>query len=178
MTRQTNTPSDLPGPETADEKEVYAFYGLASYEAQAVEGGLIQLALLLRLRNVPEANQAAYDREYEAIARLTFGHILKRLTTDQTLGHDLRALLERALQIRNHLTHHFFWDHREDWFTQEGRLLMIEKLREAIRLFSDVDEMVVGTVDEMLQRLGVGPETISQMFEKLLHEARRKYHGT
>lgn len=172
-----NTPGDPPEPETVDEKEVYAFYGLASYKAQVAERGLIQLALLLRLQNVAGANRATYDREYEAVARLTFGQILKWLTTNQTLGDDMRTLLQRALQIRNHLTHHFFWDYAEEWFTEEGRLLMIGKLREAIRLFSDVDEMVGRIVDEAGDKLGIGSDTIGQMVEHLLDEARRKYDG-
>ena len=175
MTKEMNTPRDLPEPETADEKEVYAFYGLASYGAQVVERGIVQLALLLRLQSVPEANQAVYDREYEALARLTFGQILKGLTTDPSLGDDLRSLLQRVLQIRNHLTHNFFWDHAEEWYTQEGRLLMIEKLREAIRLFSDLNETVGHVVDEMGEKLGIGRDTISRVFQHLLDEAQRKY---
>jgi len=170
-----NTPRDPPEPETADEKEVYAFYGLASYEAQVAERGLIQLALLLRLRDIPGANQDTYDREYGALSRLTFGEILKGLTADETLGDDLRTLLRRALQVRNHLTHHFFWDFAEEWLTEQGRLFIIEKLREAIRLFSAVDETVGGLVEEMGQKLGIGRHRISRIFEEMLDEARRKY---
>jgi hypothetical protein len=175
VTKQINTPRDAPEPETADEKEVYAFYGLASYQAQVAERGLIQLALLLRLRDVPGANQDTYDREYRALSTLTFGQILKGLTSDQTLADDLRTLLRRALQIRNHLTHHFFWDFAEDWVTERGRLFMIEKLREAIRLFSAVDEAVGDLADEMGRKLGVGRDRINQIFEEMSDEARRKY---
>jgi hypothetical protein len=171
-------PQDPPVPEAGDEKEVYAFYGLASYNAQVAERGLIQLALLLRLKRIPNATRANYDHEYEALARRSFGQILTELAVDQTLSDDVRALLQKALVLRNHLTHHFFWDFAEEWFSPQGRLLMIQKLREATALFCEVADKVERVVDDLLKTLGVGHDIVLQMFERLLIEARRKYNST
>ena len=167
---------DPPEPETGDEKEVYTFYGLASYNAQVAERGLMQLALLLRLQRTPNATRTTYDQEYEALARRSFGQILTELAEDQTLTDDLRALLQKTLGLRNHLTHHFFWDFAEEWFSQEGRLLMIQKLREATDLFCEVGDKVGHVVDDLLKKLGVGHDTMLQMFDRLLNESRRKHN--
>lgn len=166
---------DPPEPETGDEKEVYAFYGLASYNAQVAERGLMQLALLLRLQRISNATRATYDQEYEALARRSFGQILTELAGDQTLANDLRALLQKALPLRNHLTHRFFWDFAQEWFSQEGRHLMIQKLREAIALFCEVDDKVGRVVDDLGKNLGIGHDTVLRMYERFLNEARQKY---
>jgi hypothetical protein len=168
---------DPPVPEDGDEKEVYAFYGLASYNAQVAERGLMQLALLLRLQRIPNATRANYGQEYEALARLSFGQILTELTVDETLPDDVRTLLQKALVLRNYLTHHFFWDFAEAWFFPQGRLLMIQKLREATALFCEVGDTVKHVVDDLLKSLGVGHDIVLEMFERLLIEARRKYYG-
>jgi hypothetical protein len=177
MNELKHSPQDLPEPQTGDEKEVYAFYGLASYNAQVAERGLMQLALLLRLQRIPNATRSTYNQEYEALSRRSFGQILTELAGDETLASELRALLQKALNLRNHLTHHFFWDFAEEWFSQEGRLLMIQKLREAAALFSDVGDEVGRLVDELGTNLGIGHDAVLRMYERLLNEARQKYNS-
>ena len=177
MNELEHSSQDPPEPETGDEKEVYAFYGLASYNAQVAERGLMQLALLLHLQRIPNATCATYDQEYEALARRSFGQILTELAGDQTLANDLRALLQKALGLRNHLTHHFFWDFAEEWFSQEGRLLMIQKLREATALFCEVGDKVARVVDDLGKNLGIGHDTVLRMYERLLNESRQKYNS-
>jgi len=123
MNELEHSPQDPPEPETGDEKEIYAFYGLArlaSYNAQVAERGLMQLALLLRLQRIPNVTRATYDQEYEALARRSFGQIPTELAGDQTLANDLRALLQKTLGLRNHLTHHFFWDFAEELVLSGG----------------------------------------------------------
>lgn len=175
MNKLEHSSQDPPEPEIGDEKEVYAFYGLASYNAQVAERGLMQLALLLRLQRIPNATRATYDQEYEALARRSFGQILTELAEDPTLANDLRALLQKTLRLRNHLTHHFFWDFAEEWFSQQGRLLMIQKLREATALFSEVGDKVGHVVDDLGKNLGIGHDTVLRMYERLLNESRQKY---
>lgn len=175
---ETNNLSRItPEPVTEDEKEVYAFYGLASYNAQVAERGLMQLALLLRLKRTPNVTRLTYDQEYKTVAKQSFGQILTELTKDQTLTNELRMLLQKALGVRNHLTHHFFWDFAQEWFSQEGRRLMIEKLREATALFSDVRDKVTIVVDELGKSLGIEPGKVSEMYERLLDESRQKYRS-
>src|SRR5262249_41012074 len=115
------------------------------------------------------------NEEHESLARRSFGQILTELTADETLTSDLRALLQKALNLRNHLTHHFFWDFAEEWFSQEGRFLMIQKLREAAALFSEVGDEVGGLVDELGKNLGIGHDAVLRMYDRLLNEARQKY---
>ena len=166
-----------PDPETGDEKEVYAFYGLASYTAQVAERGLMQLALLLRLRRKQGVTKATFDRESDAISRRTFGQILKELSEDKVLEDDLRALLGRTLKVRNRLTHHFFWDHAEEFFSQKGRLQMIRELQDTTETFSAVETRVLLVVDSIGRELGVNRQVVDQMFEKLLAGTRQKYNS-
>ena len=164
-----------PDPKTGDSKEVYAFYGLASCAAQVAERGLMALALLLRLRRTEGATLATWDREWDAIARRTFGQILKELSEDQVLEDDLRFLVRRALTTRNRLTHHFFWSCSEEFFSQEGRLRMIRELQDAAAIFSVVDEGVGRVLERMGNELGVTRQVVDEMTEKLLADARQKY---
>jgi len=175
MNELEHSTQNPPEPETGDEKEVYAFYGLASYNGQVAERGLMQLALLLRLKRKPNTTRASYDQEYQALAKQSFGQILTELTRDQTLNDELRMLLQKALGLRNHLTHHFFWEFAQEWFSQDGRLLMIEKLREATALFCEVSDKVGHVVDDLGANLGIGHDSVLQMYEKFLNESRQKY---
>lgn len=59
----------------------------------------------------------------------------RKLNGQRSVTDELRMLLQKALDLRNHLTHHFFWEFAQEWFSQKGRSLMIEKLREATALF-------------------------------------------
>jgi hypothetical protein len=112
------------------------------------------------------------------LARRSFGQILTELAGDQTLSNDLRGLLKKALRLRNHLTHHFFWDFAQEWFSQEGRLLMIQKLREATTLFCEVNDKVGRVVDDLGKNLGVEHEAVLRMYERFLNESRQKYIST
>ena len=179
MCRSTreDIPRQGPDPDTGDEKEVYAFYGLASYTAQVAERELIQLALLLRLRRIQGATQATYDREYEAIAQQTFGQILKELSEDQVLEDDLRSLLRRALRERNRLTHRFFWEFAEEFLSQEGRLRMIRTLQDATAILSAAGDSVGRVVNGMGNEMGVDRQVVDEMCHKLLWQAQHKYDG-
>lgn len=156
-----------------DEKEVYAFYGLASYTAQVAERGLVQLALLLRLQGVHGETQATYDRKYDAISRQTFGQILQELSEDQFLEDDLRSLLTKALKARNRLTHHFFWDYAEQFFSEEGRLRMIQELQDATAIFLAVDDHVRRVIDLLAHELGVDRQAVDETFEEFLRDAQQ-----
>lgn len=52
---------EIPEPDYDDDKEAFAFFGLASYAAQVLERGVVFLALELHLNNSSVISQEAID---------------------------------------------------------------------------------------------------------------------
>ncbi|MBN1123774.1 MAG: hypothetical protein JXA82_02125 [Sedimentisphaerales bacterium] len=168
---------NVPDPEIGDEKEVYSFYGLAAYNAQVVEKGLLQLAILLHIRVqiAQQKRRISYDQVYDVLSRRTFGQILKDVSKDMTLSADLRLILQKALKVRNYLIHQFFWDYAEYWFSDKGRLGMIRELQDAIQIFSEADHKIEPIVDEFGKQLGLSEKMLEEISIRLVADAQAKY---
>lgn len=172
---RTDMPHGKPESASCDEKEVYAFYGLASYYAQVAEREVMMLGLLCRMRDDPGRMRNTFEEEYELVAMRTFGQNVQALLGREFQDADLPAHLQRATRVRNKLTHHFFWDRAEDFFGESGRQQMIGELIDSATYLSDVAERVEATSEKLWSELGVDPRRIDTMFDRLLQEARKKF---
>ena len=54
------------------------------------------------------------------------------------MSESLYNQLKQGLWYRNHLTHHFFYEHSDDFITEAGRKVMIIKLQEMMNLLKQI----------------------------------------
>jgi hypothetical protein len=108
-------------------REVYAQFGLAMYLAQGLER---ELAILLAIVGKGEMSTAwDYDARLAENFQSTFGALVARF--GEVAGSDNQELygqLQTAVDNRNDLAHHYFWDRAVQFSSTNGREKMIEEL--------------------------------------------------
>jgi hypothetical protein len=169
----------LEDPEDELTREVFAHFGRAFYMANCLErglaGALLQVEWRANLR--PPMTRAQYDAQcktFEAeCSRLPMGPLVKRLLAQPGVSDDLRELLEAALEARNHLAHHYFWE-RAGEFTvvPDGQLYMITECDEATSLFGRADVALEQYLKPYLARHGVTDDALNEAQQHVIEDAR------
>ena len=159
---------DLPIPENYNEKEVYAFFGLAASFAQTFEKGLVNLVVTLATRGA-KITQADYD---EIFMQENSKTIERLINASRKAGFSFPNGLERqvveAKNLRNFLNHDFFQCHAVNFATESGRRLMIDELLRISRCFLLADRDVAGFYKPLMAELGTDDKTIVLEMERLL----------
>lgn len=163
----------IPEPYYEDEKELWAFFGLAYYKTGILEQGVVNLAVAMQARGVEGITVGDVDSLYDAFDRKTFGIIIRAARTLFDFPDGVAADLEKALEYRNYLAHRFFLSHDADLLTPEGKRKMIEELISILKFLNPLDE----TIDEFWmgawEPLGITKEWIAEQFEAF-DEHRKK----
>lgn len=165
-------------------REVYSRFGLAMFQAQVLEHGIVNALLVLRL--MPTMNdysdrqdwEAAFDRFYDVELSKTFGNMLKALQLLEDFPPDLIERLRSAKVERDYLAHRFFREHDMDFMTPEGRTKMIVECERLVELFQALDREVEGFVAPQRERFGITPEWIDEHVALMEKEAREAVGGT
>lgn len=146
-------------------REVYSRYGLAMYQAQVLEHGMVNAVIIARMlptmRNHSDkaAWEDAFDRAYDVELAKTFGNMLRAL---EALGlpDDLMARLRAAKIERDHLAHRFFREHDEDFLGRAGRTRMIAACEDIIERFAAIDAELETVMQPLRERHGITAEWI------------------
>ena len=172
-------------PNEEQTRAVFAAYGLAVFLAQCVERGLITL-LTTYCAHAPLGSAEAagwtrqdHDSARRAFERRTMGQLLKALAphlTMERLKH-LDGSLGTALDRRNWLAHHYFWQRALDFCTAAGQLKMLRELEDASTLFTTLNTELGAILDEWATAHGVTPAEIAARADAALEEFRRASDG-
>lgn len=161
-------------------REVYARYGLAMFQAQVLEHGMVNamlvLSLLPTIRTFKDdaAWEAAFDRFYDVELAKTFGNMLNRLEPLDGFPPDLLTRLRAAKLQRDHLAHRFFREHDIDFMTADGRTKMIAECENIIVLFRDLDRKVEAFAKPERERFGITDEWIDKHVRMMEVEAAKQ----
>ena len=98
--------TDVPEPISADEKEVFAFYGLAAYRAQVLEQEVLLFAVSLRLIWAPEQTADLVEQLFSTFDPQTLGRVLSACRDLVDFPDDLATILDEALSTRNRRLEH------------------------------------------------------------------------
>lgn len=152
-------------------RETFAHFGLAMYRAQCVEKQLgILLASTLKpdfLRVTPEERDIYFDVEFGK----TLGQLIKSLQTAVPVPQALERRLSRALVLRNWLSHEYFWQRSIQGLSSQGRVRMIDELKESGEFLFSVDEELTAISMAWLADQGVPQEVIDAEMEALRSES-------
>lgn len=160
---------EIPDPEYDDPKELYAFFGLASYCAGLLEASLINLLAAIRISSPGVIPAVHSDEIFDALSGLTFGQLLKETQKVVRISPATLELLEEARQKRNYLIHRFFFAHAETALTSGGIQKMIDELRDMALLFRRADEKA----DALWRRAWKAIGATDEQMEAALEQARR-----
>jgi len=164
MLRLTNP---VPVAEGSDVKEVYAFYGLAAYQAQVLEKALVNLVIGLDADGVPVL-RSHFDTLFDRFDPRAFAQLVSAAGARVALSEPAQQLLAEALRRRHHLTHQFYADHAAAFTTDEGRALMIEELRLLAQLLQRASTEVETLYLPLLVKHGMTEERMRQLSDEVL----------
>ncbi|CAK1724291.1 conserved hypothetical protein [Vibrio crassostreae] len=145
----------IPGLELCDEKEVFAFFGLASFNAQCAEKALVNFAMGYKVIDNSALTQEEWLEVYDGLNSHTFGRLLRQVKKKVDLPHELVTHLETTLKKRNWLAHDFFYDYAMHMSDTDGRAKMINELQELIGIFQIADHAVEKLSLKVWETMGI-----------------------
>jgi hypothetical protein len=160
---------EIPEPSDCGEKEVYAFFGLASYSAQVLEKGITIMVVAFRCKGL-RITRSEFDTLYAEHNKKTFGQLLVRARKIISIPDDIDSLLEEALLKRNWLMHHYFADRAAQFMTETGRRQMLSELQSLIRIFMEADRATEPIYMPILQEFGVTEERIEILIRDMVKD--------
>ena len=154
-------------PETEQIREVYALFGLAIFQAQCLER---QLALILASKYGPglkKITKGEYEGLLESLFRKPLGHLINEIGKITEVNDEEKEQLKAALNKRNWLAHHYFWNRATEFMSVSGRTSMQRELREAIELFGALDEIYTTRTIDWGETVGISQQAIEEHMERL-----------
>lgn len=145
----------IPDIESGDEKEVFAFYGLASFNAQCAEKALVNFAMGYKLLDESALTQEQWLELYSELNSKTFGRLLGQIKRRVDLSEPLLTHLDDTLQKRNWLAHDFFYDYAIQMGDYDGRIQMITELQSLIVKFQVADLAIEKLNSLVWQKFGI-----------------------
>lgn len=167
----------IPVPDLDDPKELYAFAGLALYQANLLEASLINLAVVLQLDRVKAITREFFESTFNNVEAKTLGQLLRATRSLTTFSVEVDAVLAAALDKRNYLAHNFFREHANDLIHDSGVSSMITELASMMTLFQQADELVTPLYLSLWQKYGVDEATIEAELAAAKAEIEAKYSG-
>ncbi|MCX7184976.1 MAG: hypothetical protein NTW90_07075 [Nitrosospira sp.] len=168
---------NIPVPDFDDPKEVYAFFGLAMFNANLVETSLINLAVVLHLDKVGVITREVFEATFGDMESKTLGQLLKATRTLASVPSELEPALRETLAKRNHLAHNFFRENAEEIIHPSGKREMIEELYSMIELFKRADELVTPVYMSLWEKYGVTESFIQAELAQAYSENESKRGG-
>lgn len=168
---------EIPTPDFDDPKEVYAFFGLAMYNANLVEASLINLAVALNLDKAKVITQEVFEAAFGEMEAKTLGQLVKATQRLASTPPELEPVLKRALDKRNFLAHRFFRENAEEFIHEAGKRAMIQELSSMIELFRQADELLTPVYMSLWEKYGVSEEFIQQELEQSYADAEKRCSG-
>ena len=155
-------------PDSEQVKDVFAHFGLAIFQAQALER---QLAITLATKYGPgptRISREQFDDILEGLFSRTLGQLVKELRKLANLSDDEVDQLQEALSKRNWLAHSYFWERAVEFLSESGRNVMIGELREAACSFETLDELFKSRTIEYGKSAGLTQQDLDRELERLL----------
>ena len=153
---------NIPEPNYDDPKELYAFFGLAYYNAALLEHDVLNLAVAMLAKQDEQVTVGEVEKLYESFDKETFGRIIKRSKELFSFPDDIENDLGQALDYRNYLAHKFFIVHDTDLLTSKGRNEMIDELIDIIRFLKPLDARMDQILKSAWETFGITQEWIDR----------------
>ena len=148
-------------------REVFARYGLAMYQAQVLEHGIVNALRVIEF--IPRAKDftsfgiwnETFDRFLDDQFDFTFGNLVRRLEATKFLSQPMMEDMRSAKFLRDTLAHRFFRDFAEDFLTIGGSQKMVDFCDDCSRRFHVIDRALEVCIMPLRIRLGFTDDWIA-----------------
>jgi len=147
-------------------REMYARFGLAYYHSEVLHRGL---CLILALSDLPRRDLITRLRVEERLAHtftLTLGDVISELAGKIPDAFSIR--LEKALNNRNFLAHHYWFDRAHLMSQADHIRQLIEELAGYTQIFNQLDEEISQWFSGKRVEFGLTDEVIQNCMTRIL----------
>ncbi len=137
--------------------ETFGWFGAATHNAQFFEADLITLHVAVAALQ-GKALTLTKLRDIEALlTKKTLGQLLRTLDESAPVPNEIRRLWEKALTLRNSLSHGFFWNNHSRLMDPTTCRQVAGELRQAALLFNEASEAAQAATENCIALLGIDP---------------------
>lgn len=133
-------------------KEVFARFGLAYYESEVLHRGLCHIYVFCTFASKTDITSPRVEEKFAHAYSLTLGSVNDKIQS--IIPEDLKLIFDQAVEKRNYLAHHFWFERAEKFLSDSGKKEMIEELTGYTELFSKADEMADQILEPKLKEFG------------------------
>lgn len=147
-------------------REMYARFGLAYYQSECLHR---ELCMALAWSGLPSRELITRPRVEERLAQafsLTLGDVVAKL--DGALPAELAGEIREAVDTRNFLAHHFWFERAHLMFSVTGVRQLIAELDGYAGIFDRLDTRVSEWSKPMHARLGLSGAALDQSLSRIL----------
>lgn len=163
-----NNYDDTLDPEFYRIREVYAYYGLTMYHVQCLERTLSMLSATVYNSNVNHITRSQYNSILENNFKKTLGQLISQVKKSVDLPECFEEKLTDALEKRNFLAHHYFWERAMKFGHTRGQEEMLAELIQLSGYFENMDRELTLVQRKWMRAKGITDETIYQIMSDLL----------
>src|SRR5205823_5591973 len=138
----------------------------AYYYSEVMYRGLCNVFALATFNSPKDITTPRVEEKLSKAYSLTLGQLL--LDMEGLLPSELHRRCTFALEQRNFLAHHYWFDRSPLMFRTEGLLGMEKELHEMAAEFSTLDDDVMNYFQPILQNLGVTNDLMEKTFTQLV----------
>jgi len=154
------------GPSDEGIKEVYARFGLAYYHGEVLHRGLCNFYCLSQLPSSGPVTGPRVEEHLQTAFDSTLGQLLERLKP--LLPPTLQPKFRLALERRNFIAHHFWYERVHLMTSLSGIEAMVEELSRDTELFSELDKEVEKLTEPFHGRMNITPELFNRALAETL----------
>jgi hypothetical protein len=159
------TTEDLPQ-EARELRELFAYFGRAYYFAEVLHRGLCNLYVVLQVPENGVVTRYRVEEHFAAAFKMTLGQVWKTVANHFT--RDSRTVLELAIERRNFVAHHFWYERAHLMSRRDGRLAMQNELADATKLFEQADALVDAVGPDFAARFGLDETHLNAAMTEIL----------
>jgi hypothetical protein len=147
-------------------REIYARFGLAYYMSECLHRGLCIFLAVGTFEKADGVTQPRVDEKFAYAFSRTFGQAVQEL--ERYLAKDLFEELDGAVEKRNFLAHHFWFERAHLMFSEAGAREMIDELDDLSEEFERLDEKIEALCRPKHTELGVTNELLKAALEECM----------
>ena len=161
--------SNLMKPTEDEIKEVYAEFGLSYYLSECLHKAVCNLWALSKIQDPKFMTRSRMEELFSYAYSSTLGTSAKEI--DSLLTPEQSNQLEAALDSRNFLAHHFWFERIHYMKDSDGISYLIEELVRYQRLFQSVEAQFQKILEPYFANLGITEEKIERSL-KIVFEGK------
>jgi len=171
--------------DSEEEKEIYARFGLAFYLVNCLEHHIANVMCCIEV--MPRMDKCGdriewenlIDKHFDKSFDETFGRLKARLSEYSKIFPAILVIipdLEKCVEERNFLAHHFYREYAQHWFSVKGRQEMIKRLEVAYDLFDLTSKKLDSSMEPLMEKYALTESAVEEMYNKMKAEAE-SYNG-